>query len=391
MTGTTLNCPNCGHPIAISEALAAQVRAEVEAEARTREAERIRAAAAQAEARAREQAAAELALLREQLAEQQQKAREAQAAELALRKEKAALEERQRELDLEVARRLEAEKQRLEEAIRRAASEEQALKLREKDKQIEDLKKLLDEAKRKSEQGSQERQGEALEIDIEAMLKTRFPLDDIRPVKKGARGADVVQIVRNESLAECGAIVWEAKNAKHWQPAWIAKLKDDQREAGAALAVLVATSLPEGIRGFGLVEGVWVADLASYPALAAVLRAQLVEVARARAVASGVGAKMEALYAYLTGHEFRQRVEAIVEGFVAMQQQLERERRAMERQWAEREKQLERVVQNTVRMYGEIRGVVGASLPEIPALSLEEGSELPSPAASLPPNSERRP
>lgn len=371
ITGTTLKCPACGHPIPVSEALAAQIRAEVEAEARTREAERIRSAAAQAEARAREQTAAELRLLREQLAEQQKKAREAQAAELALRKEKAALEDRQRELDLEVARKLDAEKRRLEEAIRRMASEEQALKIKEKDKQIEDLKKLLEEAKRKSEQGSQELQGEVLELDLQAELERRFPHDVIRPVPKGVRGADLVQEVRNGALQPCGTIIWETKNTRHWQPAWIAKLKEDQREAKASLAVLVSVTLPEGFGEFGQVEGVWVASLRVWPALAVALREQLIQVAFAHAASEGKHEKMELLYRYLAGEQFRARIQGIVEAFADLQEQINRERRAMEKLWREREKQIERVIINTVGMYGEMRGIVGATIPEIPALYLE--------------------
>jgi hypothetical protein len=373
---TTLKCPACGHPIPISEALAAQVRAEVEAQARAREAERIRAAAAEAEARAREQAAAELALLREQLAQNQAKMREAQQAELELRKKAQALEERQRELDLEVARRLDAEKQRLEEAIRRSVSEEQALKVKEKDKQIEDLKKLLDEAKRKSEQGSQELQGEVLELDLQAELERRFPHDLVRPVPKGVRGADLIQEVRNGALRPCGAIVWETKNTRHWQPAWIAKLKEDQREAKANLAVLVSVALPEGFGEFGQVDGVWVASLRAWPALAVALREQLIQVAFAHAASEGKHEKMEQLYRYLAGDQFRSRVQGIVEAFTDLQDQMNRERRAMEKLWREREKQIERVIANTVGMYGEMRGIVGATMPDIPALTLEGAAGL---------------
>lgn len=362
-----ITCPQCGHQFPLNDALAAQLKARLDAEHRAR----LEAAVREAESRARKAAALEKQQLEAHLAEQREKLEQAQRAELELRQKAETLETRARELDLELARRLDAKKAEWEARLREALGAEQDLKLKEKEKQIEDLRRVIDDLKRRSEQGSQERQGEVLELDIESVLAARFPADEIRPVKKGARGADVVQIVRNESLAECGAIVWEAKNAKNWQPAWIGKLKDDQREAGAALAVLVATALPEGVRGFGCVDGVWVADLATYPALGAVLRAQLIEVARARAVSTGVSAKMEALYGYLTGHEFRHRVEAIVEAFSSMQQQLARERRAMEKQWAEREKQIDRVITSTTAMYGALARIVGSSLPTIPALALE--------------------
>jgi len=350
---------------------AERIRLELEDTLRRENEARVQMLLEEATNRARSETALELRLANEQLAEERRKLAEAQCNELALRQQAAALEERARALDLEVARKLAEEKQTLEESIRRTAAEEQALKLAEKDKQVEDLKKLVDEMKRKSEQGSQEAQGEVLELDIQTVLSARFPTDEIREVKKGARGADLVQVVRNDVLTECGSIVWEAKNAKNWQPAWIDKLKDDQREAGAALAVLVTASLPPEVRGFGFHDGVWVTDLACYPALALALRHQLIEAARARVVATGVGAKMEALYQYLSGHEFRHRVEAIVEAFTGMQAQLAREKRAMAKQWAEREKQIERVIASTTGMYGALAGIIGSGLPSIPALEMD--------------------
>lgn len=364
--------------VALEEAqrtLAERVRMETEEKLRKETESRVQALVAEAATRARSEADLELKVARDQVADQQNRLMEAQRQELALRQQAAQLEERARTIDLEIARRLQEDKARLEESIRRSIAEEQSLKLAEKDKQVDDLKKLIEEMRRKSEQGSQETQGEVLELDIQAVLAARFPIDEIREVKKGARGADLVQVVRNDTLAECGSIVWEAKNAKNWQPAWTTKLKDDQREAGAALAVLVTAALPEGVRSFAYHDGVWVADLVSYPALAAVLRHQLIEVVRARAISSGVSAKMEALYSYLSGHEFRHRVEAIVEAFTAMQAQLAREKRAMAKQWAEREKQIERVVNSTTGMYGALAGIVGSSLPAIPALEMDATSE----------------
>jgi hypothetical protein len=357
--------------------LAEKVRDEVEQALRKEADERIKAAAAQAEARARASSDQEMKFLKEQLGEQSRKAEEAQHAELVLRKEKADLEERSRELDLEVLRRVDAEKRRLEEAIRKAASEEQALKLKEKEKQIDDLRQALEDAKRRSELGSQELQGEVLELDIQAALDRLFPQDRIEPVLKGVRGADIVQRVRNERLDDCGAIVWETKNAKNWSAAWIDKLKQDQRAAGAAVAVIVSVALPENVPEFGRIDGVWVASRRSYPALAVALREQLIQVAYARAASAGKHEKMELLYEYLSGNEFRQRVEAIVEAFAAMQDQLTRERRAMERQWAEREKQIQRVVASTTRMYGALQGIVGSGMPAIPALELDSMGLLP--------------
>jgi hypothetical protein len=185
------------------------------------------------------------------------------------------------------------------------------------------------------------------------------------------RGADLTQDVRDTALQPCGTMIWESKNTKQWSPNWLEKLKDDQRAAGASVAVLVSVSLPDGISSFGLVNGVWVSSLACFLPLAATLREQLIRVAFARKAAEGMHDKMASLYAYLSGDEFRQRVEANVETFRMMQDQLARERRAMEKLWKEREKQIDRLVLNTVGMYGSIRGIIGAKLPEIPALDLE--------------------
>jgi hypothetical protein len=351
---------------------AERIRAEVEERLRRDEAERIAQAAAAAEARAREETALALKALQADLAAQREKTRLAQETELALRQEKASLEERTRELDLEVARKLDAAKSELETAIRKAAAEEQDLKLKEKEKTITDLRQALEDAKRRSELGSQELQGEVLEIDIQARLERQFPADRIEPVAKGARGADIQQRVRNERLEDCGLILWETKNAKNWAPAWVDKLKQDQRAAGAAAAVLVSAALPEGVEGFARIDGLWVAGLKTWPALAVALREQLIAVSYARAASAGKNEKMELLYEYLSGNEFRQRVEAIVEAFEAMQLQLNRERRAMEKQWAEREKQIARVIGSTSAMYGALQGIVGAGLPAIPALELDE-------------------
>lgn len=358
-----------------SKTLEQRVRAEVQESLRREGEERIKVAVAQAEARSRDESEKALKLLQEQLAEQQRKVQEAQAAELSLRKQKQALEERQRELDLEVARKLDAGRQRLEETIRKTIGEEVALKVKEKEKQIDDLRKALEDAKRRSELGSQELQGEVLELDIQAALEQQFPQDVTHPIAKGARGADLIQEVRNHLMQACGSIVWEAKNTKHWQPAWLDKLKKDQRAAGASVAVLVSAALPDGVGEFAQINGVWVTGLRTWPALAVALREQLIQVAFARSASEGKNEKMELLYRYLSGDDFRHRVESIVEAFTALQQQLQKERRSMERLWAEREKQIQRVMSGTVGMYGDLQGLVGASLPTIAALELDSKGE----------------
>ncbi|MEN8107501.1 MAG: DUF2130 domain-containing protein [Pseudomonadota bacterium] len=300
---------------------------------------------------------------------------EARTRELVLLKEKAALEDKRKDMELDYQRKLTEERQQLEKQLIEKYASEADLKLKERDKQIEDLRKSLAEAKRKSEQGSMETQGEALELDLEANLNSYFPHDGIAPVPKGIRGADVIQTVHNESMLDCGSIIWETKNTKAWNSAWIDKLKDDQRAIGANLAVLVSRELPEGIKTFGQLDGVWVTSLAAYIPLAMTLRQQLVQVTFARSASEGKSEKMEMVYEYLSGDAFRHKVEAIVETFVGMQEQLNKEKRAYARLWKEREKQIERIIENTAGMYGDVRGLIGSSVPEIQALTLE-GDEL---------------
>lgn len=353
-------------------------RARLETEERLRKEamEKTRELVAQAEARARTQFALELEQMSKQLAEQQEKIQQAQQRELELARQAAELRQRQQELDLELERRLAAARAEEEKRLRDLIGQEQSLKLAERDKQIEDLKRLIDEMKRKSEQGSQELQGEVLELDIQAALERQFPHDEITPVPKGVAGADLIQTVIDGQGRACGKIVWETKNTKHWSGAWLAKLKDDTRAVGGNLAVLVSTALPEDMHEFGLMEGVWVASRRAWPALAVALREQILQVAFAHAAQEGRQEKMEVLYRYLAGDAFRQKVTGIVEAFTALQDQLARERRAMEKLWKEREKQIERVILNTVGMYGEMRGILGGSLPDIPQLTLEGAAGL---------------
>ncbi len=318
------------------------------------------------------QASKEIEALQEALTSREKAMDEARQRELSLLNEKRELEEKRKGMELEYQYKLEEDRRKLNEKY----ASEADLKLKERDKQIEGLRKALDDAKRKSEQGSMETQGEALELDLQANLEQSFPGDSIDPVSKGIRGADVIQVVHNHMLANSGTIIWEAKNTKAWNSGWIEKLKDDQRELGANLAVIVSSVLPEGVRNFDLIDGVWVCSVTSYIPLAMALRQQLIQVSFARTASEGKADKMEMVYQYLSGDGFRQKVEAIVEAFVGMQEQLDREKRAYSRIWKEREKQIERIIDNTAGMYGDIRGLIGASIPEIRALSLDESEGL---------------
>jgi hypothetical protein len=198
-------------------------------------------------------------------------------------------------------------------------------------------------------------------------------------VAKGIKGADVVQRVNTSSGQSCGTIIWESKNTKTWSDSWIPKLKDDQRALKAEIAVLASMVLPKGISHFANVDGVWVTDFSTVIGVASALRTNLAQVSMARLAAEGKSSKMEVLYAYLSGTEFKQRVEAIVESFVAMNEDLDREKRAMETAWSKREKQIQRVIHSVAGMYGDMQGIIGATLPKIEYLELPAPSDNPSP------------
>jgi len=291
--------------------------------------------------------------------------------ELRLRKEKSELEEAGKNLQIEVARRIDGERKRIQEEAEKRALEQFRLKEADKDKIIDDLKRQAEELRRKAESGSQQLQGEVAELSLEETLRVSFPLDCIEEVPKGIRGADVIHKVCDQTGQSSGALIWESKRTKAWSDGWIDKLKEDQREVKAEVAVLVSQVLPKGLLGFARINGVWVCDHSLAICLAHALRAGLIEISAAKLSATGKSEKMEMLYEYLSGPEFKQQVEGIVEAFSSMRRDLDQEKRAMERIWAKREKQIERVVKNMGRMYGSMQGVIGQSLPELDLLELK--------------------
>ena len=264
-------------------------------------------------------------------------------------------------------------KQRFEEEL-----ESLRLKQRELEKQRDDAKHVAEDLRRRMAQGSQQTQGEVLELILERELANRFGSDRIEPISKGVFGADVLQHVLSADGRLCGSITWETKNAQNWNPKWLEKLRTDMIVNKSEFGVLVSTVLPAGVNHFGLVDGLWVCDLTVWPILASTLRQQLMALTFARLSAQGRDTKMEILYRYLTGPEFRERVNAILRTFVGMQEQLEKEKRALIKQWGAREKQIETVINGLSGMYGDLQGIIGsASLPEISTLKLEESEQEP--------------
>lgn len=407
----TVACPHCGKEFMLQDAIAHQLIERYESEYETRlegerrqlretlvadadraasrrfgeqieqlQAQLAQSAAEQAKTRAQLEAGAQRAIeearrdsieraqaLQAELALKDKKLAGYRETELALRTEKAALEEQQRELALEVQRKVDAESRRIKD------SEAEAYRLREAEwrKKIDDAQKANEDLKRKLEQGSQQLQGEVLELEIEGLLTTAFPYDGIEPVKKGARGADVIQTVRLRSGAACGRIVWESKRAENWSNAWVAKLKDDQQSAGGELAVLVSTAFPAGIdQPMVMHEGVWLVRPDLVKALAEALRTVLIESQRQKAIAAGKGESMEALYSYITSAQFAQKVRAVIDAYQQMRDDLEKEKSAMQRLWKKREAQLERITTNMLGMCGELQGVSQQALPQLEDIGL---------------------
>lgn len=384
MSEERIVCPTCGTEIEISAALSRSIEQRLRRQMTEETAAQVRKLTAEAERRVKEGAEAELRELKEQLAEKSRVAREAQALELELRKKARALEESRQNLDLEMARKLDAERGRIRAESRKSFEEEFRLRALQQQQKVDDLTRALDEARRKAEQGSMERQGEVLEVDLEQTLKAAFPLDEIEPVPKGIRGADLIHRVKDASGRPCGLLVWETKYTKGWSEAWVQKLKDDQREVRAHMAILVTQAMPENIDEFGFRDGIWVTRFPHILPLATALRRHLAEVNYTQLASVGKNDKMEALYRYLAGPEFSRNVNGILETFTAMKMQLDRERRAMEKLWKERDKQIERVLHNTSGMYGDLRGLLGATLPELDSLELAPAVEsrgLPAPGS----------
>ena len=250
--------------------------------------------------------------------------------------------------------------------------------LREKEllKQIEDQKKLTEEMKRKQEQGSMQLQGEVLELAIEEYLSSHFPLDMIDEIKKGANGADCLQIVNTREHQNCGTIYYESKRTKSFQPAWIEKFKNDIRDKKANIGVLVTEVLPIGMERMGLMEGIWICTFDEFKGLCNVLRQSIIQLNQAVETQENKGDKMEMLYGFLTSNEFRLQIEGIVEGFSQMQSDLIKEKNSMQRIWKQREKQIDKVVNNTINMYGSIRGIAGNAVQPVKLLEIDSEIEL---------------
>jgi hypothetical protein len=419
MADPTITCPNCQREIKLTESLAAPLveatrrdfnqrldcvkaeMAEREAALRTREEQLVKAreginaqvedklkcarAQIEADAAARakralagdiEQKAKEIADLHDVLKQREGKLAEAQKAQAELIRKQRELDDARRELELTVEKRVQQGLETTRAQARKDAEEKLNLKVAEREQTIASMQRTIEELQRRAEQGSQQLQGEVQELELEALLKAKFPVDVIQPVPKGEHGGDVVQQVRGPTGQACGTILWESKRTKNWSDGWLAKLRADQRIAKAEFSVLVSQVLPKDVDTLDFVDSVWVAHPRAVLPVAIALRHSLIEVAAARQANQGQQGKMEMVYQYLTGSTFRQRVQAIVEAFSSMQEDLDRERKVIGKQWAKREQQIEQVMQSTVGMYGDLQGIAGKSLQEIEGLEMKALGEV---------------
>jgi hypothetical protein len=319
----------------------------------------------------------EIKTLQELLKQNNTKLAEAQKAQAELIRKERELDDAKRELELTIEKRVQAGLGSERDKAKKEAEDELKLKVMEKDQTIVAMQKQIEELKRRAEQGSQQLQGEVLELELETLLAAKFPRDTIQPVPKGEFGGDVLQRVVGPLNQLCGTILWESKRTKNWSDGWLPKLREDQRTAKAEIAIIISQALPKEVDTFGFVEGVWVAEPKVTLPVAIAVRQSLIEIAAARQATEGQQTKMEMVYGYLTGPRFRQRVQAIVEAFSSMKEDLDREKKTITRQWAKREEQIDRVMQATVGMYGDLQGIAGRTLQEIEGLEFQGLLESP--------------
>ncbi|MBC7933746.1 MAG: DUF2130 domain-containing protein [Rhizobacter sp.] len=385
-----IKCPNCGHQFEPNEAIREEVQNKLrhqmrewqekkdEEFAQKLEKEKIQYKTAMEETMRKSITADfenQLQILKSSNSDNEEKLKEGRKKELEFLQKEQQLKNREAEMEITLQKKLQQERSQLSEQIQKQESEKSALKenelllkLKEKEVQLEEQKKLAEEMRRRAEQSSMQRQGEAQELLLESMLKENFPFDVIDEVGKGVEGADCIQTVRNASGKECGKIIYESKRTKGWSSNWIDKLKTDMRSRGADVAILVTQTFPKDMERFGEKDGIWICNFFEVASVATILRNSVLKVYEIQRSEENKGDKMQLLYNYLTGVEFKGQVEAIAEGFIAMRNSITKERMQMEKMWKEREKQLEKVLINTSGLYGSVKGIAGASVGDIPLL-----------------------
>ena len=320
----------------------------------------------------------QLCELQQNLTANNAKLAEAQQAQADVIRKSRELDDARREMALDVEKKVQESLAAVHAKAKLDAEDVFKSKLSERESQISGMQRQIEDLRRKAQQGSEQLQGEALELELESMLRGRFPQDLVEPVAKGEAGGDVLHRVRGPSGQLCGSILWESKRTKAWHDVWLAKLREDQRHAGAEIALIISPALPKNVETFDFVDHVWVTHPRFALPLAIALRQSLLDVAANRQVQQGQQTKTELVYRYLTGPRFRHRIDAIVEKFTDMRADLDRERKVMTKLWAMREEQLGAVLDSTAGLYGDLQGIAGRAMQEIESLDvlmIDAGSE----------------
>lgn len=358
-------CPKCQTEISIDEVLTRDLEKKIETELSEKIKEKLNA-----------EKSLEMEDIKRELREKSEKITEFREKELELREKTRKLEEREGELKLEVQRQIDEAKKKVEEEAYIKYSEEHRLKDREKDSKISDMEKLIEDLKRKSQQGSMQTQGEVAELDLEETLRHLFPYDDITEVKKGELGGDVRQIVKTVKGTTCGLIIWERKRTKAWDEKWVSKLKEDLVRDKAHLGVIVTEIIPKGFKnGLGEKNGIWITTMEFVEILATLLRKNLYDVTREKVTSKNEKTDAERIYQYVRSHEFSTQIERMLEVYQTMMTQISKERAVWERQWGMREQQLKQLVGGVSNIYGTMQAIAGPAMPQVSSLVLESGEE----------------
>lgn len=372
---TTLICPNCKKPIsdsAMKLQLEDQIKQGLKDEYNKKWLDEKKKLELNLQQQLDEKTKKEKLALEEQLEKQKKEIDLFRENELSLRKKTQELEEKEKNLELEKQRQIDEERKKIQQKTEEEITEKFHLKEKEKDQMIDSLKKSLDEAQRKASVGSQQLQGEVLELELEEILKREFPVDEIREVGKGIRGADLIQFVKDQIGRDVGKIIWESKRTKAFTEEWILKLKEDMREAKADVSVIVSTVLPTGVKFFTQKDGVYITSFDCVLQVALILRKSLLDIAQTKALSVGKNEKIESLYRYITSSEFAQRIDSMLETYSKMQQTLDKEKMVMQKIWAQREQEIERLKTNTLTIHGSLSGRIDEPLPELKSLEFEE-------------------
>lgn len=380
-----ITCPHCGKKLELSKALTLQIEKEIVAREKAKFKEELEEAWQKATDASLKKAEKQFELELKQAAEEAL-AKESQNKKLIdqltqLTEQLRTIKNEKEEVKLEMQKKLLAEEGKIREDAQKKAQEELHLKMAEKEKQLQDAIKTNEEMRRKLQQGSQQTQGEAFELEFEKLLKQEFPNDLVSEVAKGTKGGDLIQEVLDRNGNNCGKILWELKNTKTWSELWVDKLKADQRSAVADYAVIISEALPKEIESARFYKNIWITKRNFVMGLASALRLNLIQIAMAKRALDGKKGKSELLFSYLSGTEFRLRVEAIIDAFTNMQGEIEKEKRYFSNKWARDEKNIRQVIDNTYGMHGDLKGIVGNSLPQIKGLedqlNLPDGEKNP--------------